>query len=81
MNDQVLRFRDLINSESVQRKRTVDRLLPFKSEIKEARLRKFSHQQIAKFLTQVGVDVSRFQVRDFCLSELGEKVQMRVAVI
>lgn len=79
MNDQVLKFKELIEVESVRKRSATDKLLPFKGEIKEARLRKFSYQLIAKFLNQTGVDISKTQVRSFCVSELGEKPKKRKA--
>ena len=73
MKDKIKLFRELIEQTPANCKKKSDDLVAFKDELKEARLKGFTYRQIALFLREVGLPVSKDTVRTFCMSALGEQ--------
>lgn len=70
--DKIQKFRELIQQSPASRARKRNELLLMKDEIKEARSRGFTYDQIASFLKQVGLSISRDTIRSFCIDVLKE---------
>ena len=77
MQDKVNRFKELIENSSAGNKLKDNQLLAFKDELRSARLKGFTYLQIASFLKEVGLTVSKTTVRTFCIENLGEKPNRR----
>ena len=73
LNEKVLKFKELISSESNKKQKKIDELIPFKNEIKLARSEKMSFDKITDLLGKVEVKTSKDKVRDFCIIHLKEK--------
>jgi hypothetical protein len=73
LNEKVLKFKDLISSESNKKQKKIDELIPFKNEIKLARSEKMSFDKITDLLGKVDVKTSKDKVREFCIIHLKEK--------
>jgi len=73
MNEEkIQKFRELIQQSPASRARKRNELLLMKDELKDARSRGFTYDQIASFLKEVGLSISRDTIRSFCIDVLKE---------
>lgn len=73
------KFQEFIRSGSARKKKKAAQLIPLKEEVAEARRLGYSHEEIANFLKQHGMDISRHRVREFCLQTLKEKPKRKTS--